>query len=266
MDALAEAISAQLAASAQAATDREQLVKNLSADLDARTAARISPRLQAFADAVQRLAAARASQRQLELVLRQWDRADDIGVAAERLRAERERTRTELNTAEDNLSARRREVLAALNEEFRDAVAALGVPGVETAEIHPTNYLPLLNGRPFVTFSSGGGIITAVQVAYWTSLLAVALRRGDTYYPALLLIDSPRLALNEQETLPEALYRRLVTQADSNPGRVQFIIADNQLPAHYRSDYQQIDFTYDQPTVGTIRHPGLAAVEPLSRG
>ena len=36
----------------------------------------------------------------------------------------------------------------------------LGIPGVQTAAIHPTSYLPLLNGRPFSTFSSGGGIIT----------------------------------------------------------------------------------------------------------
>jgi len=55
-------------------------------------------------------------------------------------------------------------------------------------------------------------------VAYWTSLLAVALRRGDTFYPALLIIDSPRLALNEAEALSAALYRRPVTQADASPG------------------------------------------------
>ena len=72
---------------------------------------------------------------------------------------------------------------------------------MQTATIHPTNYLPLLNGRPFATFSRGGGIITAAQVAYWTSLLAVALRRGDTRYPALLIIDSPRPALEAAEDL-----------------------------------------------------------------
>jgi hypothetical protein len=35
--------------------------------------------------------------------------------------------------------------------------------------------------------------------------------------------------------------------ADASPGQVQFLIADNQLPAHYRRDYDQIDFTYDTP-------------------
>jgi hypothetical protein len=264
MDDQLHALSGQLAAAAQAVTDREQLVKGLSADLDARTAARITPRLQAFSDAAQRLATARARQQQLELVLRQWDRADDIGAAADRLRAERESLRAELASAEANLNSRRVEILADLTAEFQDTVTALGIPGVQTATIHPTNYLPLLNGRPFATFSRGGGIITAAQVAYWTSLLAVALRHGDTRYPALLIIDSPRLALNAAEDLSAALYRRLVTMADASPGQVQFLIADNQLPADYRRDKAQIDFTYDMPTVSPVRHPGPANVQPIT--
>jgi hypothetical protein len=264
MDDQLHALSGQLAAAAEAVTDREQLVKDLSADLDARTAARITPRLQAFSDAAQRLATAHARQQELELVLRQWDRADDIGAAADRLRAERESMRAELASAEANLNSRREEILASLTAEFQDTVTALGIPGVQTATIHPTNYLPLLNGRPFATVSRGGGIITAAQVAYWTSLLAVALRRGDTRYPALLIIDSPRLALNAAEDLPAALYRRLVTLADASPGQVQFLIADNQLPAHYRRDKAQIDFTYDTPTVSTVRHPGPANVQPIT--
>ncbi len=264
MDGLIHALSGQFAAAVQAVTDREQLVKDLSADLDARTAARITPRLQAFSDAAQRLATARARQQQLELVLRQWDRADDIGATADRLRADRESLRAQLASAEANLNNSREEILASLSAEFQDTVTALGIPGVQTATIHPTNYLPLLNGRPFATFSRGGGIITAAQIAYWTSLLAVALRLGDTRYPALMIIDSPRLALNAAEDLSAALYRRLVTLADASPGRVQFIIADNQLPAHYRRQYAEIDFTYDAPTVSTVRHPGPANVQPIT--
>ena len=95
MDGQLEATAAQLAAAGQAVADREQLVKRLSAVIDERTAGRITPRLQAFSDAVQRFATARARQSELELVLRQWDRADDIGASAERLRADRERLRSE---------------------------------------------------------------------------------------------------------------------------------------------------------------------------
>ena len=51
MDDQLHSIAQQLAAAAQAVTDREQLVKSLSADIDTRTAERITPRLQAFSDA-----------------------------------------------------------------------------------------------------------------------------------------------------------------------------------------------------------------------
>jgi DNA repair exonuclease SbcCD ATPase subunit len=129
MDGQLASTATQAAAAAQGVTDREQLVKRLSAVLDERTAQRVSPRLQAFSDAVQRLATARARQRELELVLRQWDRADDIGAAAEQFRADRERLRSELTSAQNALDARRSEILDALNEEFRETVRALGIQG-----------------------------------------------------------------------------------------------------------------------------------------
>ncbi|MDQ1627199.1 MAG: hypothetical protein QOI54_943 [Actinomycetota bacterium] len=260
IDAQLVAIEAQRADTSDAITSRQQLIADLSANLDRRTADRISPRLQAFDDVAERLAQARAEQEQLEAVLRQWDRADDIGAQVARLHIERDGLRAELDAAQGTLDERRREIIASLTDEFRDTVLTLGVPGVEDASIHPTNYLPLLNGRPFAQVSSGGGIITATQVAYWTSLLTVALRRRDTSYPAFLLVDSPRLALNTAEDLAAALYRRLVTQADANRGQLQIVIADNELPPAYRRDYDEIDFTYDQPTIATVRHPGPALV------
>jgi len=53
MDDQLHALSGQLAAATQAVTDREQRIKDLFADLDARTTARITLRLQAFGDAAQ---------------------------------------------------------------------------------------------------------------------------------------------------------------------------------------------------------------------
>ena len=256
-------IANQLELVTQAVVDREALVQRLSASVEQRTGDRITPRLQAFSDAAERLARARASQERLEVILRQWDRADDLGAHAARLRADREAKRSQIAWEVEELEARRIEVLSALSEEFQEAVRTLGVPGVERAEIHPTNYLPLLNGQPFTSFSPAGGIITATQVAYWTSFLNVALRRRDTLYPAFLLIDSPRLALNSDDALSSALYRRLVTQADANRQRVQIIVADNELPARYRRDYAEIDFTYARPTVNTVPHPGPAEVERI---
>jgi hypothetical protein len=111
--------------------------------------------------------------------------------------------------------------------------------------------------------SAGGGIITATQVAYWISLLTVAVRRGDTFYPALLLMDSPRLALNTAEALASALYSRIVNLSGATPGRLQLIVADNEIPDDYRANFPQITFDYDHPTVATIDHPGPAGVTTI---
>lgn len=256
-------ITTQGEATKRLVEQRQRLVRDLTSTLELRTEARITPRLQAFSDASDRLATAVAQQAHLEAVLRQWDRVDDLAADEDQLRITREGLKSAIRQSDEDMEQRRHTVLDNLNQEFQDAVTTLGIPGVEQASIHPTNYLPLLDGQPFASVSLGGGIVTATQVAYWTSLLAVALRMRDTVYPAFLLIDSPRLALNTAENLSAALYRRLVGQADANQGRLQYIVADNELPQEYRRSYAEIDFTYDNPTVATIHHPGPAAVKPI---
>lgn len=172
--------------------------------------------------------------------------------------------RDELDQAEEALEARRTEIFDELDEEFSDVVFAIRIPGVSTAAISRSTYLPVLNGKAFDRFSPVGGVRTATQVAYWIALMNVTLRRRDTHFPGFLLIDSPRTSLNDSDDLSAALYRKLVTMADAAKGRVQVIIGDNELPADYRRDYQQIDFDYDHPTIGTIHHPGRDAVTRIT--
>lgn len=261
MDDQLDLLSTQLGAVTRAIADREQLVHNLTNDLETRTTDRVTPRLQAFSDTSARLAMAKAQQEYFETTLRQWDQVTDLENFADTLRVERERLKGQLARSTEELKSRRMQIIDEISEEFKDTVEALRIPGVQTAAVHPEKYLPVLNGKIFSkVVQVGGGMATATQVAYWTSLLAVALRRRDTHYPTFLLVDSPRLALNTATDLTAALYRRLVTQADANSGRVQFIIADNELPATYRSHYNQIDFNYPNPTIATIDHPGLANV------
>jgi hypothetical protein len=233
MDGQLQLLAGQLATVTQAIGAREQLVKNLTADLDARTRDRITPRLQAFSDVFQRIATSRARRQELEHILRQWDRADDIGAEAKRLRVEREEIRSALAGREEDLKTRREALFASLDEEFQRTVIEIGIPGVTSATIDAKTYLPLLDNGPYHAFSHGGGIITAVQVAYWTTLLTVAIRTTGYHndYPTLLIIDTPQLALNAQVPLNNAVYHRLSTQQDvGKRGQVQLIIADNAVP------------------------------------
>lgn len=244
--------------------DREELLHHLTATIEARTADRVSPRLQAFSDATEKLAASRTVQENFEHVLMQWDRVADLAAAEQELRDIQSRLLGEIARDELRINERRIYLTGEISREFNRVVAAMQIPGVEEASIHETNYLPLLNGKPFRKFSRGGGIVTATQVAYWTALIAVALRERDTSYPTLLLLDSPRLALSADKDLSAALYGRLVTLAQANHGKLQFIIADNELPAAFRKEYGEIGFSYERPTVSTVRHPGKGAVKPLA--
>ena len=242
---------------------RSALVRSLTAEIDERTATRITPRLQAYADAAARSAASTAEQESLEQVLLQWDRADDLVGHAETLAARRAHFQAELRAAESALGQRRAELFAELDEEFQSTVTDFGIPSIQTASISPETYLPILNDRPFAEVSAGGGIITATQVAYWVTLVTVAVRRRDTSFPAFLLIDSPRLALNAEHDIAGQMYRRFATQVGVTPGRLQFIVADNELPAGLDVAFDEIDFSYDSPTIASVEHPGPAHVETL---
>jgi hypothetical protein len=266
MDGQLEQLAGQLATVTQAIGAREQLVKDLTTDLDSRTRDRITPRLQAFSDVFQQIATSRARRQEFERILRQWDRADDIGAEARRIRAEREEIRFALADREEDLKTRREALFVSLDEEFQRTVFEMGVPSVTIASIDPKTYLPLLNKGPYHAFSHGGGIITAVQVAYWTTLLTVAIRTTGYHndYPTLLIIDTPQLALNAQVPLNNAVYRRLSTQQDAGKrGEIQLIIADNVIPDAYAHAFAQEEFSYSRPTISSVPHPGPAGVKTI---
>jgi hypothetical protein len=42
-----------------------------------------------------------------------------------------------------------------------------------------------------------------------------------------------------------------------------FVVADNEMPSNYVREFTEFKFSYDDPTVSTVRHPGPAAVTPI---
>lgn len=58
------------------------------------------------------------------------------------------------------------------------------------------------------------------------------------------------------------MYNRFATQVAVVKGRLQFIVADNKLTKDLVNEFTELNFSYDNPTIGTIRHPG-PAVKPL---
>ena len=265
MDDQVDITQGQLDEVTRSLAEREQLIRSLTSSLDIRTSQRVTPRLQAFSDASERLATARSQEEHFEGLLRQWDRVEDLVAEVERLNTQQDRLKAEIQTRKATLDARKMEIVSRLNVEFGSAVTELQIPAVESAGIDARSYLPVINGKVFDrTAILGGGSMTAIQIAYWSSLMAVALKYEDAPYPALLILDGPRLALNTAEDTSAAIYRRLAKEASANAGGVQIIVSDNELPAAYRNGYPSIEFDYLNPTVSTVRHPGKANVELLT--
>lgn len=257
------ALSAERDLVSESVKERVRLIDNLSRSIAERTQDRITPQLQAYTDAAARVADAQAKRTELEQNMRLWDRADDLAAVANVRLTELRALEASLEELNGQLTERRREVFDDLDEEFAETVRAIGVPGALEAHIDRKSYLPLVNGQALHLLSPAGGIRTTTIVAYWVTLMTVALRRHDTLYPGFLLIDSPRTSLNDNDDLSASLYRRLVTMADSAGGRVQLIVGDNELPSAYRREYSQIDFDYDHPTISTLPHPGRGAVDTI---
>ena len=78
LDRQIQVIEAEATEASGAVGSREELVASLSRQIDDRTADRVTPRLQAYADTVSMLERARSQQGAIERVLRQWDRAEDL--------------------------------------------------------------------------------------------------------------------------------------------------------------------------------------------
>lgn len=263
VDRQLEVIAKQSSEAVTAVEHRRTLIANLTSRIEDRTANRVTPRLQAYTDAAAKAARAKAQQEHLEEVLQRWDRANDLELAAEDLERQRSALKTSIGAAKSALEQRRLDVMNQLTEEFASTVADFRIPAGQGATIDRKTYLPLLDGVPFNQVSSAGGIATATQVAYWMSLVAVATRLNDTPYPAFLMIDSPRLAVSSTEDISGQMYSRFVTQVGVVGGRLQFIVADNEMPKDYVREFTEFKFSYDDPTINTVDHPGPAEVDPL---
>lgn len=264
MSAQKEVTEQQLERAQVAIVERESLIKHFTGILEARTSQRVTPRLQAFSDASDRIATARTRQEGFEVALQQWDRVDEIAEQVRGLRAEQDRLKANVSTRKAALSAHRDSVFSLIEQEFRETVMSLEIATVESAGFDRVNYLPIINGKPFSkALMSGGGSMTATQIAYWLSLIAVA-RQTDTRYPSILIIDGPRLALNTAVETWGAIYQRLLKGVEEDPGTVQFLVSDNELPNDYQGEFTRIEFDYHNPTIATIRHPGEGQVEVIA--
>jgi len=157
----------------------------------------------------------------------------------------------------------RREALNELSESFAEELDLLNVPLDGRGTIDATDYLPRIGGNKFDNLQgSGGGLTTAVHVAYSITLLRYALTHSYILLPTTLIIDSPRKGIGTVEAgdseLAVAIYRRLIALAGSSEhaGRLQIIIADNDVPREVSGQVYEIALTRENRSI-----PGVAPAD-----
>ncbi|MET8083945.1 hypothetical protein [Micromonospora sp. NPDC005237] len=248
----------------QALSETEEHAKKLASIVDERSRELVSPRLQEFADVSEAIGMAEERIKALEERLRYWDRASDISRVVRRARDVRNSLKDAAAGRESLIELAKKELLAALTEEYARTLSNFGVPGVGSVRIDGRTYLPYVNGERFDKISTGG-LRTALVVAYWVTLISVALRDPTSNMPACLVLDSPRKSIGAGEALAANLYRQLDILAETYKGRVQIIVADNGVPAEYAKRWQRLSFSYQEPVVRSVKHPGPAEVITLDR-
>ncbi len=200
------------------------------------------------------------------------DRFKDLEIRLRSAEGERKAVRADIRQRKRSMTEARARVTK-FNEAFQREISMIGVPGVQEAYIHTDDYLPRINGSVFEEMqASGGGVATAVHVAYCLALITVALDDNAISVPSFLMIDSPQNAIGQSPSdveLSQRIYERLINIADAAatvPSRaLQLLIADNSLPepsdrADWNSIYA-ITFGYEnEAMIPGVWHPGPAAI------
>lgn len=194
-----------------------------------------------------------------------WQSLEQLRTDLNRIEAAHKECRRQIKRIKEEL-AQANDRVSAASEAFRREIQVIGIPGVPQPEIRQGDYLPYSNGVKFDQIqASGGGILTALHIAYSLSLVDVSLDDANVLLPAFLIIDSPRKAIGQTDddvALSLRIYKRLISAAGS--GRVQLIIADNDLPRDARTELGASRYTIEDLNYGLeamvpgVHHPGFS--------
>lgn len=250
-----------LAARSAMLTQAIAAAESLRSRLSEVTADSVSPRFEEIELLSARRAEAEARTESAHQMLAFWNELEELQTSLDELEARKAVLESKLREERDRLQSRS-SVLDDLSAQFDDAVRELNVPWANRARIDPQTYLPLVNDETFEGLAVAGGTKTVVAVAYHLTLLGYALAQQDVLLPSLLIIDTPRknLGSNAQDReMGDRIYRRIRALVDLHGPRVQFLIADNDVPVD-KGWFRPIHFDYENPLLRHVVHPGEEAV------
>lgn len=192
----------------------------------------------------------------VEVVARLREEADALTAEEERLRRERQDELAGLTNAD--------QCVRALEQAYLQALLAVGVPGVGTAdEVHISRqtWVPSIwpEGDQHLHWNfynaGSGGIKTLMNVCYALAVHRVAVNR-KLPLPTFLMIDTPMKNISEDvnRNLFEAFYRYLYELAVGDLANTQFIIIDKEC---LRPSGEAMPFRDRYMTPDDATHPPL---------
>ncbi len=256
----------QLLADAEKKADDFRILLDLKVEeLNTQIRDAVSPAL----SEVERLSAlaadAEATLRAIEQSQSRWQKyhglMDEIAMLTDGI-ADLERQRLEvLATLQEN-----RVHLREFSKTFDDTVKGLGLPWYENAHIDEDTFLPMVNRQSFGDLSVAGARKTLVTVAYHLANLTYAAANDSILMPSLLIIDTPRKGIgagDQDSKTGQNVYDRISRLIDAYGDKVQIIVADNDTPRKMDSRFRLTTFSYPEPLILDVAHPGGGAVETV---
>jgi hypothetical protein len=144
-----------------------------------------------------------------------------------------------------------------LSEAFDEILRLFTLPWLETAEVDPKSYLPVVNGQGLRELSSGG-MKTTTNVAYYLAMLVTALRDQGVLVPGFLMLDSIRKASGagkEDLARSDRIYGYLQTLQEMRkpprplPRDFQLIVVDNDMPRQFETRFNTIRIDVQNPLI-----------------
>ncbi|MEV7507850.1 AAA family ATPase [Streptomyces sp. NPDC091201] len=236
----------------------ERQLTELTIELERSSSDLISPQLEEVQSLSMRIARLEAKLEQLEASGARWGNYSATLEEAAAAASEAELVRASEVELQATLAGNRTRV-SELSGVFNDTVRDLRLPWYQSASIDPESYMPVVNGEQFEDLSVGGARKTIVNLAYHLANLQYAILHEQVSYPTMLIVDSPRKNVGQTAEDAEvgrqvylAFMRLLVEHGDS----FQVIVADNSIPEDLPFEYTELHFTYDEPVVPGVPHPG----------
>lgn len=173
----------------------------------------------------------------------------------------------ELAAAEDEADMARGRV-DDLSDLFADILEGFKMPWFKDAYIDRDSFRPVVNGMHLPEQLSGG-MKVLINVAYFLAGLTYALQSPtDSLLPTFMVIDSPRKNFGSSAEDREAsrrIYGWIHTLRTQYGSRFQLIVADNDVPTAVRTGLRIRNFSYSEPLIPEMSHPGEGNVETLDQ-